>query len=130
MKRESSQTMQPVAVREICSCHLESFVAGSADNMLKQTHMPQRCWSSFGLERGHAASALGRKPGLVLTRLSSAQASGFLPPSPSLVSRIQSTGEFIEMWPEILEPSNGAQTELLTLAIGTYMSLVELKWPW
>lgn len=36
MNRESSQTMWPVAVPEICSYHLVSFVSGAADNMLKQ----------------------------------------------------------------------------------------------
>lgn len=50
MKRESSQTVLPVAVQEICSCHLESFVTGSVDNMLKQTYMPQRSRASLGLE--------------------------------------------------------------------------------
>lgn len=58
MKRESSQTTLPVAVREVCSCRLESFVAGSVGNMLKQTHMPQRSLSSLGLQRRHTAPAL------------------------------------------------------------------------
>lgn len=59
MKRESSQTMLPVAVQEVCSCHLESFVTGSVDHTLKQTHIPRRSLSSLGLQRGHADLALG-----------------------------------------------------------------------
>ena len=59
MKRESSQTMLPVAIREIFSFHLESFVTSSVDNILKETHMPQRSWASPGLERDLTAPALG-----------------------------------------------------------------------
>lgn len=54
MKKESSQTMLPVAIREIFSFHLESFVTSSVDNILKKTHMPQRLLGlSWAWERPH-----------------------------------------------------------------------------
>lgn len=124
MKRESSQTMRPVAVREICSCHLERFVTGSADNMLKQHTCLRGPAPLLGLRM------LGGKAGLVLTRALRCPGPRFPPASSSLMLRMQSTGGFAKMSPEILQtPSNGTWTEQLTLALSQYLSLAELLLP-
>lgn len=101
---------------------------------VEATHMPRRACSSPGLERGHTAPAWGcweerqvwSSPGL-----SAARGPGVPPTSSSLMLRMQSSGGFAKMRPDILQTlSNGTWTEQLALAISQYLSLVELLLPW